>query len=488
MFVKLKKAGVYISDIAGRVARHVNNRTQQKMFHPHDGRICEPTEENISLATAGELSFNPDWVKNIKMKRRLAHKQSAEDRISSLHPETGTSERFAFYDRFHQKNQKRPEERLRSLKLIPELASLVNSSEAEQVNRELSTKTHTRPMETQGTPQGQTGAEETGVNFSVAMFPVDPSNKEKISKLYAVQRREEDTVARISPYAILSLRDLKTILPPHLLTESSSTAMPWLTDNVVNCRIEQIALQANDVLALDTNTYILWYRDCAGVKGEVTVEHLKRLQVFDLAEKEIRVYDNTRRYKTISAEDMVILKNEFRNVDKLDGWTVSSPNQWQRDDGRNCGVFVCTMAEMEAKNIKMNNERLHNKQLGYLRLYHASYMVRRLQPQNFPREVDGTKEKNSVESKSAAQNSCMAQEAEVCLYQTINSKTLALLKEGLMVHLVIEDNEILTEAIIERVYEVTQLARDSMENTSYILDVMTPEVNIMILLTLLHNK
>ncbi|XP_057177887.1 uncharacterized protein LOC130546561 [Triplophysa rosa] len=279
------------------------------------------------------------------------------------------------------------------------------------------------------------------------------------------------------------------------------------------------------VLALDTNTYILWYRDCAGVKGEVTVEHLKRLQnasnlqkvliprvvglkdnpelgchfilwVFDLAEKEIRVYDNTRRYKTISAEDMVILKNEFRNVDKLDGWTVSSPNQWQRDDGRNCGVFVCTMAEMEAKNIKMNNERLHNKQLGYLRLYHASYMVRRLQPQNFPREVDGTKEKNSVESKSAAQNSCMAQEAEVCLYQTINSKkmhphvntlnwiqcdhcqnwlhadcagitleniteetpfscgcetshvytfekTLALLKEGLMVHLVIEDNEIL---------------------------------------------
>lgn len=39
---------------------------------------------------------------------------------------------------FHQKNQKRPEEKLRSLKLIPELASLVNSSEAEQVNRELS--------------------------------------------------------------------------------------------------------------------------------------------------------------------------------------------------------------------------------------------------------------------------------------------------------------------------------------------------------------
>ncbi len=37
-----------------------------------------------------------------------------------------------------QKKKKRPEEKLRSLKLIPDLACLINSSAAEQINRELS--------------------------------------------------------------------------------------------------------------------------------------------------------------------------------------------------------------------------------------------------------------------------------------------------------------------------------------------------------------
>lgn len=39
------------------------------------------------------------------------------------------------------------------------------------------------------------------------------------------------------------------------------------------------------------------------------------------------------------------------------------------------------MAEMEAKNIKMCQEILHNEQMGYLRLYHASCMVKNLQPE-----------------------------------------------------------------------------------------------------------
>ncbi len=39
---------------------------------------------------------------------------------------------------FTKKKKKRPEEKLRSLKLIPDLACLINSSAAEQINRELS--------------------------------------------------------------------------------------------------------------------------------------------------------------------------------------------------------------------------------------------------------------------------------------------------------------------------------------------------------------
>lgn len=39
------------------------------------------------------------------------------------------------------------------------------------------------------------------------------------------------------------------------------------------------------------------------------------------------------------------------------------------------------MAEMEAKSIKMCQEILHTEQMEYLRLYHASCMVKHLQPE-----------------------------------------------------------------------------------------------------------
>ncbi|XP_048026169.1 uncharacterized protein LOC125255178 [Megalobrama amblycephala] len=129
---------VYISDIAGRVARHVNNRTQQRFFQPNDGRICAQTDANITLAAEGKLTVNLEWMKNFRSNPRLAAKPREMDNFSCPHPETSTSDRYSLYDRFHQKNQKRPEERLRSLKLVPDLASLINSAAAEQINRELS--------------------------------------------------------------------------------------------------------------------------------------------------------------------------------------------------------------------------------------------------------------------------------------------------------------------------------------------------------------
>lgn len=39
------------------------------------------------------------------------------------------------------------------------------------------------------------------------------------------------------------------------------------------------------------------------------------------------------------------------------------------------------MAEMETKSIKMCQEILHTEQMGYLRLYHASCLVKHLQPE-----------------------------------------------------------------------------------------------------------
>ena len=39
-----------ISDVAGQVAWHINNQTQQKYFQPVDGQLCAPLEQNIQVA------------------------------------------------------------------------------------------------------------------------------------------------------------------------------------------------------------------------------------------------------------------------------------------------------------------------------------------------------------------------------------------------------------------------------------------------------
>ncbi len=101
------------------------------------------------------------------------------------------------------------------------------------------------------------------------------------------------------------------------------------------------------------------------------------LQVFDKTEKKIRIYDNTRtshehftpRYGNSEVIPFIICfvlhsyfkkhfmtwvqsalspflssRDAFRNVDSLDGWTVCNPQQWRRNDGNNCGVFVCSVS------------------------------------------------------------------------------------------------------------------------------------------------
>lgn len=132
---------VYISDVAGRVARHTNNRTEQKFFQPYDGRLCEPSPNNIQLAQQKTLKVDLPWVQNMSFKRNVMEHEEREEpegRLQQAHPITGSKERYSLYDRFHQKNQTRPEEILRSLDNVPELRSIINSSAGEQMNRELS--------------------------------------------------------------------------------------------------------------------------------------------------------------------------------------------------------------------------------------------------------------------------------------------------------------------------------------------------------------
>ncbi|XP_056310315.1 uncharacterized protein LOC130221751 isoform X2 [Danio aesculapii] len=97
------------------------------------------------------------------------------------------------------------------------------------------------------------------------------------------------------------------------------------------------------------------------------------LWVFDKTEKQIRIYHNTEHYISISASDMNILRDAFRNTDSLDAWTVCS-----------------------------------------LRVYHASRLVENL-------HIGELQPKKTVHK---AVNTCMAQDFDVCIFQKIRTKTM----------------------------------------------------------------
>lgn len=126
----------YISDVAGQVARHTNNRTAQMFFQPHDGRLCAPTTDNIKLAGKKKLKIDMQWVKDLRS-NLLVQVQQNTNRMAALHPVTRTSDRYSLYDRFHQINPRHPEEKLRSLGICPALRRQVKSAGAEEFNREL---------------------------------------------------------------------------------------------------------------------------------------------------------------------------------------------------------------------------------------------------------------------------------------------------------------------------------------------------------------
>ncbi|XP_049339463.1 uncharacterized protein LOC125804568 [Astyanax mexicanus] len=114
---------VSLYDFARGLATHTNLRKPETLpFSPYEGRLLEPTEENITLATTGQIKVNLPW---------LVNKKPVPDK--NAHPLTGSSEHYALYDRFHEANSKDVREVLRKLELVPELCGWVNSQCAEQL-------------------------------------------------------------------------------------------------------------------------------------------------------------------------------------------------------------------------------------------------------------------------------------------------------------------------------------------------------------------
>ncbi|XP_049329319.1 uncharacterized protein LOC103022952 [Astyanax mexicanus] len=432
---------VYVSDIAGRVARHVNNRTNQQFFQPHDGRLCANTEENIQAALEKSLHVQFLWVTSVGLSSRSAsHDQipRSVNRFSSMHPVTGTSARFSLYDRFHQKNQRRPEELLRSLKLVPDLAALVKSSAAEQINRELSSSRYSLCQ-----MNDQHDMFTLRLYFHLHNNNINEKYTNKLKQL-AKQALHVDISGKLRFGSQVTIRDLKSICPQHLLDAeiAPKPRLPWLTDDVVNSRVVQIASQGPNTVALSTNTFMIWHREwqanrnipdeeiaplentekvlwpriVGGTVGPEWGNHYI-LWVFDIPGKELRVYDSTSSNFTIESDDMDMLRNIFRHHDSLNGWKVSSAQTWKQNDSVNCGVFVCTMAELDMRAAKIGEETLHYGQLCHLLLYHASCLVRNLASEDFPSCVE-TKDDQGPTAH------CIARDICACIFQKSGKRAM----------------------------------------------------------------
>lgn len=90
-------------------------------FTMHEGRLVEPTPENIRQATENKLTVNLPWLKHLK-----------EPEDKGGHPVTGSVEHYCLSDAFHQDNSK-DKDVLRRIKIVPELVGRLNSQCAEQL-------------------------------------------------------------------------------------------------------------------------------------------------------------------------------------------------------------------------------------------------------------------------------------------------------------------------------------------------------------------
>lgn len=113
---------ICVYDFARGLATHTNLRVPDKVpFHPYEGRLCDPTDENVRAAKDGKLHVSLPW---------LQERMSAGEEAG--HPVTGSSEHYVLYDRFHERNASDPKDVLRRIQLVPELRGWLNSQVVEQ--------------------------------------------------------------------------------------------------------------------------------------------------------------------------------------------------------------------------------------------------------------------------------------------------------------------------------------------------------------------
>ncbi|XP_066500404.1 uncharacterized protein [Hoplias malabaricus] len=240
---------------------------------------------------------------------------------------------------------------------------------------------------------------------------------------------------------IISIKDLQTLCPAENLAADSEGALlpqPWLTDDAVNTRIAQLVSNTQNVVMLPTFIFICWWRDWITEKkiSSRNLSYLKDIKpsdtvifprcvqnddnpetgnhyilwVFSGRVHELRVYDSMGLYRDIPNQQMDMLCHAFSQTWNLADWTVCYPSQWLQSsrDTNNCGVFVCTMAEMELKSCSLATEVVGRSQMEHMRKYHAAALA------------EGVQIEDSMRFPSKTQ--CMAGALQVCCYQSVGEK------------------------------------------------------------------
>ena len=111
--------------MAHMVSAHGNLRVED-FFNPHNGRLTESSESNITAAKAGTLEISIPWLDP-------RYQQHSGDHEKSCHPVTRSNNRFCLFDKLHQSNTKKREEILRHIDLVPQLRFQLNSQAQEQL-------------------------------------------------------------------------------------------------------------------------------------------------------------------------------------------------------------------------------------------------------------------------------------------------------------------------------------------------------------------
>ncbi|KAK7158703.1 hypothetical protein R3I94_005135 [Phoxinus phoxinus] len=233
------------------------------------------------------------------------------------------------------------------------------------------------------------------VQFSVDRFHILELEEEIYMRILSEETNRKRPLIQF-PRCQATVEDFETLCP-------QKKSFPWLNDDILDTRIAQLC-KAHGGTALQVHTFVLWWRSFTNTK-HVDDSHISCLKdlddndmvliprivggqspekgnhfilwVLDGLRNQIRVYDPIGNYKSIPEMDLAILCNAFRNTWDVGKWTVEYPEQWRLSDSNNCGVLVCTMAEMEVRDkwTSMKNEVIEGEDLWYLRRYHASSMA-----------------------------------------------------------------------------------------------------------------